>query len=108
MKKKCAGILLLTGVLFSPFSVGMTLNEAKQQGLVGETFSGYLAVVKTDIQAQALVIKINQAREKKYAEVATSNNISTEQVAKLAGERLVNRAGAGEYVLGINGQWLKK
>nr|WP_236637418.1 DUF1318 domain-containing protein [Photorhabdus australis] len=64
--------------------------------------------MKTDIQAQTLVIKINRAREKKYSEVAASNNISAEQVAKLAGEKLVNRAEPGEYVLGINGQWLKK
>ncbi|WP_339413590.1 YnbE family lipoprotein [Photorhabdus cinerea] len=41
-------------------------------------------------------------------EVAASNNISTEQVAKLTGEKWVNRAASGEYVLGINGQWLKK
>ncbi|WP_235525397.1 YdbL family protein [Photorhabdus heterorhabditis] len=86
----------------------MLLNEAKQKGLVGETFNGYLAIVKTDVQAQALVIKINQARERKYAEVAASNNISAEQVVKLAGEKRVNRAEPGEYVQGINGQWLKK
>ncbi|MCC8463442.1 YdbL family probable chaperone protein [Photorhabdus bodei] len=108
MKRTGTGILLLAGVLFSSSVVGMTLNEAKQKGLVGETFSGYLAIVKTDSQAQALVAEINQAREKKYAEIAAGNNISTKQVAKLTGEKLVNRAEPGEYVLGVNGKWLKK
>ncbi|MCW7550315.1 YdbL family protein [Photorhabdus sp. APURE] len=108
MKKIGMGILLLASALFSAFVGGMTLNEAKQKGLVGETFSGYLAIVKADSQAQALVTEINQAREKKYAEIAASNNISTKQVAKLTGEKLVSRAESGEYVLGINGKWLKK
>ncbi|KMW74767.1 hypothetical protein TI10_03160 [Photorhabdus luminescens subsp. luminescens] len=108
MKKIGTGILLLASALFSAFVGGMTLNEAKQKGLVGETFSGYLAIVKADSQAQALVTEINQARKKKYAEIAAGNNISTEQVAKLTGEKLVYRAESGEYVLGINGKWLKK
>jgi len=29
-------------------------------------------------------------------------------VAHMAGQKLVTRAPAGEYVRGINGQWLKK
>ncbi|EYU17043.1 YdbL family protein [Photorhabdus aegyptia] len=108
MKITGTRILLLASVLFSPFVGGMTLNEAKQEGLVGETFSGYLAIVKADSQAQALVAEINRARKEKYAEIAAGNNIPTGQVAKLTGEKLVNRAEPGEYVLGINGKWLKK
>ncbi|MBI6547322.1 YdbL family protein [Xenorhabdus lircayensis] len=106
MKK--AGVMFLLSLLFSSFSVGMTLNEAKQQGLVGETFSGYLASVKNTQGAQSVVRKINDEREKKYAEIAAQNNMTTDQVAKIAGEKLVNRAGSGEYVLGINGNWVKK
>lgn len=108
MKRTGTGILLLASVLFSSSVGGMTLNEAKQEGLVGETLSGYLAIVKADSQAQALVAEINRARKEKYAQIAAGNNISTEQVAKLTGEKLVNRAEPGEYVLGINGKWLKK
>jgi uncharacterized protein YdbL (DUF1318 family) len=29
-------------------------------------------------------------------------------VASIAGQKLVSRAAAGEYVRGINGQWLRK
>ncbi|CDH04482.1 YdbL family protein [Xenorhabdus bovienii] len=106
MKK--AGVIFLASLLFSSFAVGMTLSEAKQQGLVGETFSGYLAPVKNTRDAQSVIQKVNGEREKKYAEIAAQNNMTTNQVAKMAGEKLVNRAGAGEYVLGINGNWVKK
>ncbi|MGN2241363.1 DUF1318 domain-containing protein, partial [Yersinia enterocolitica] len=42
----------------------------------------------------ALVEQINIARAEKYQEVAQKNHISTEDVAKLAGQKLVNRAAA--------------
>ncbi|PHM45319.1 hypothetical protein Xmau_00969 [Xenorhabdus mauleonii] len=106
MKK--AGIVFVLSLLFSSFAIGMTLSEAKQQGLVGETFSGYLAPVKNTQDAQSVVHKINSERGKKYAEIAAQNNMTADQVAKIAGEKLVNRAAPGEYVLGINGNWVKK
>ncbi|WP_016606965.1 YdbL family protein, partial [Yersinia pestis] len=84
------------------------LEQAKQQGRVGETLSGYLAPVKKDAETLALVEQINLARAEKYQEVAQKNHISTENVAKLAGQKLVNRAAEGEYVRGINGQWMKR
>ncbi|AOM39917.1 YdbL family protein [Xenorhabdus hominickii] len=106
MKK--AGMIFLLSLLFSSFVMSMTLNEAKQQGVVGETFSGYLAPVKNTRDAQSVIKKINGERKKKYAEIAAQNNMTTDQVAKMAGEKLVNRAETGEYVLGINGNWVKK
>ncbi|BET96801.1 YdbL family protein [Xenorhabdus taiwanensis] len=105
--KKVRMIILLS-LLFSSFAMGMTLNEAKQQGLVGETFSGYLAPIKNTQDAQSVVKRINSERQKKYAEIAAQNNMTTDQVAKITGEKLVNRAASGEYVLGINGNWVQK
>ncbi|MRO12154.1 hypothetical protein CQP53_16670, partial [Yersinia pestis] len=100
------GCLVLTSsLLYSPHSFALTLEQAKQQGRVGETLSGYLAPVKKDAETLALVEQINLARAEKYQEVAQKNHISTENVAKLAGQKLVNRAAEGEYVRGINGQW---
>ncbi|WON78662.1 YdbL family protein [Serratia sp. UGAL515B_01] len=86
----------------------LTLDEAKRQGRVGETLSGYIASVKTDAETQELVNRINTERSEKYQEVAESNHIATDEVARVAGQKLVMRASVGEYVRGINGQWLKK
>ncbi|AKF38264.1 YdbL family protein [Yersinia enterocolitica] len=103
------GCIILSGSLvFSSGAFALTLEQAKQQGRVGETLSGYLAPVKKDAETLALVEQINIARAEKYQEVAQKNHISTEDVAKLAGQKLVNRAAAGEYVRGINGQWMQR
>ncbi len=95
--------------LISSNAVALTLDEARAQGLVGETFSGYLELVQPNHkQAQILVNEINQVRKAKYAEIAKTNQVTPESVARLAGEKLVARANSGEFVKGINGQWIKK
>lgn len=95
--------------LTSTNAIALTLDEARSQGLVGETFSGYIELVQTNNkQAQQLVNEINQARKAKYAEIAKTNQVTPESVARLAGEKLVARANEGEFVKGINGKWVKK
>jgi uncharacterized protein YdbL (DUF1318 family) len=100
--------LLLASMVFSQQVLALTLTEARQQGLVGETLSGFIAPVKQDKETLELVKRINEARSENYQKLAYSNNISANQVAELAGQKLVARAQPGEYVRGINGQWMKK
>ncbi|OAT32309.1 YdbL family protein [Buttiauxella brennerae ATCC 51605] len=100
--------LLLASMVFSQPVLALTLTEARQQGLVGETLSGFIAPVKQDKETLELVKRINEARSENYQKLADSNNISANQVAELAGQKLVARAQPGEYVRGINGQWMKK
>ena len=106
MKRRWAA-LWLTMVLVAP-AQALTLNEARQQGRVGETLNGYIAPRQQDSETLELVARINQGREAEYQRVARQNNLTTEQVARIAGEKLVQRASSGEYVRGINGQWLLK
>ncbi|WP_343552049.1 YdbL family protein [Pantoea sp.] len=106
MKRK--GIALILALLLVPSAWALTLDEARQQGRVGETLSGYVAARQQDDETLALVKRINEGRMQQYQRVAQQNNLSASEVARIAGEKLVNRAGSGEYVRGINGQWLQK
>ncbi|HKN03153.1 MAG TPA: YdbL family protein [Buttiauxella sp.] len=107
MKNIVKGVLLAS-MLFSSQILALTLSEARQQGRVGETLSGFVAPIKQDKETLELVKRINEARSENYQKLADSNNISANQVAELAGQKLVKRAQPGEYVRGINGQWMKK
>ena len=40
--------------------------------------------------------------------LADNNNLPGGKVAKMAGQKRVSRAQPGEYVQGLNGQWLRK
>ncbi|GKX61816.1 hypothetical protein SOASR032_03850 [Pragia fontium] len=107
MKRMNVG-LIVAALLFSSVAGALTLKEAKQQGLVGETLNGYIAAVQPTTEAQDLVKRINQARLEQYKSVAAQNNVSVGDVASMTGQKLINRAESGEYVKGINGQWLRK
>ena len=104
--KRVALILLALGMNVQ--AATLTLNDARAQGRVGETLSGYLAPIQQDAETLALVNRINAARPESYQKLADSNNLPVDEVAKMAGQKLVARALPGEYVKGINGKWLKK
>lgn len=106
MKSKAMALLL--ALLLVPSAWALTLDEARQQGRLGETLSGYVAARQQDDETLALVKRINDGRTQQYQRVAQQNNLTTSEVARIAGEKLVSRAGSGEYVRGINGQWLRK
>lgn len=106
MKKRILIVFLALG-LCAP-ALALTLNEARSTGKVGETLSGYIAPRSQDRETLALVEQINKARTDSYQRLADSNNIPVDEVAKMAGTKLVARAHPGEYVQGINGKWLQK
>ncbi|WP_325079813.1 YdbL family probable chaperone protein [Klebsiella aerogenes] len=107
MRKRLLTATLALMLLSSP-ALALTLNEARAQGRVGETLNGYLAPLKQDAQTLALVKQINAARSESYQQLADDNNLPVDEVAKMAGQKLVARAQPGEYVKGINGKWLRK
>ncbi|MFG5978340.1 YdbL family protein [Salmonella enterica subsp. enterica serovar Montevideo] len=99
---------MLTLSLLTPSVWALTLDEARTQGRVGETLNGYLVALKNDAETQKLVLDINHARRASYQQLADSNHLPVEEVAKMAGQKLVERARPGEYVQGINGKWMRK
>lgn len=106
MRKYFTLILLTLGLCAPAFA--LTLNEARTEGRVGETLSGYIAPRSQDRETLALVEQINKARTESYQRLADSNNLPVDEVAKMAGSKLVARARPGEYVQSVNGRWLQK
>ncbi|CAH9059264.1 hypothetical protein PSECIP111951_03900 [Pseudoalteromonas holothuriae] len=93
------------GMAFSAWA--LTLDSAKNQGLVGETASGYLAAVSSNSQTQQLISEVNTKRKAKYQQLAKKNGISLSQVEALAGKKAIEKTSKGHYVQ-INGRWVKK
>lgn len=106
--KNLLKLMVLGASLLSGPVMALTLSEARQQGRVGETLNGYLAPLKQDKDTLALVESINAKRTESYQQLADSHHLPVDEVAKMAGQKLVARAQPGEYVQGINGKWLKK
>jgi uncharacterized protein YdbL (DUF1318 family) len=86
------------------------IDVAKAAGHVGERFDGYLGVVKADAPpaTQQFVKDINAKRRLRYQELAQRNGVLVDEVARIAGKKLVNRAPSGQYVMPTSGAWVLK
>ena len=102
---------LWLGVLWLPLpSWGLTLEEAKTQGVVGEQPNGYLGIVQPGASAevQALVNDVNQKRRQTYEDIARRNSTQLEAVEMLAGKTAIDNTRPGNFIQSPSGQWLKK
>ena len=96
-------LLLATQPVFA-----IDLQTAKDQGLVGETPSGYLAAVKAPSpEVTALIDSINSKRKQKYQDIAARNNTSLEAVEQLAGKKAIEKSAPGSYIK-LGGNWQQK
>ncbi len=100
-------VVLLSCLLLWTSAWALDLQAAKQGGLVGETPSGYLAVVQATPEATQLVQSINAQRRQEYAEIAKRNGIELKAVEQLAGKKAIDKTPAGQFVQ-VNGAWVKK
>jgi uncharacterized protein YdbL (DUF1318 family) len=105
-----SGAVLLLLVMMIPSAYAITLQEAKEQGLVGEQRDGYVGLVVRDASAEveAIVDDVNRRRLQSYQQIARQNGIDVEQVAALAYERAVEATRSGHYIQSAGGSWQKK
>ncbi|MAD76876.1 MAG: hypothetical protein CML20_19175 [Rheinheimera sp.] len=83
------------------------LSQAKVQGLVGEQPNGYLGVVESSADTEAVVKLINDARRAEYVRMAKQNDIAVADVEAIAGQKAIERTASGHFIL-IDGKWLQK
>ena len=100
----------LLGLLLAGPAWAVTLQEAKDQGLVGEQRDGYVGLVAGTAAAEVrdLVRDVNDERRRRYEQIARDNGITVEQVAAVAWERAVQATRSGHYVQDENGRWVRK
>lgn len=81
---------LVAGVLaLSVPAMGQSLDDARAQGLVVETASGYVEARSDDPAIRQLVQTVNRQRAEHYQSVASREGVSQSAVERLAGERLL-------------------
>ena len=106
MKLQTYLISLLMLLIASP-ALALSLAQAKQQGLVGETASGYLAARKASPATNALVTSINAKRKAHYQGISGRNSTPISSVEQMAGKKLIQRAAKGEYYNSGSG-WVRR
>jgi uncharacterized protein YdbL (DUF1318 family) len=107
MKKIFAAIGL---VLLLQNAWALDIREAKEQGLVGEANTGYIAAVKMPASAEvrALVADVNGKRKAEFERTAQKTGATVAQVAQRFYELAVQKTEAGNYYQDAGGSWKKK
>ncbi|MDX1404780.1 MAG: YdbL family protein [Woeseiaceae bacterium] len=107
MKKILAGLGFLL-VLQNAWAID--LDDAKEQGLVGEANTGYLAAVQSPASAEvrALIADVNGKRKAEFERTAEKTGATVEQVANRFYELAVQKTAAGHYYQDRSGRWQKK
>ena len=101
-------VFLFALALAAPNAFALSLDAARNQGLVGETQEGYVAAVGSgNSQVDRLVADVNAKRRSRYSQIAQSNGLSVSDVARQAGAKLTAKASRGQYVR-MNQKWQKK
>ncbi|MDX1318581.1 MAG: YdbL family protein [Oceanospirillum sp.] len=98
--------MVLALVLASP-AYALDLDVAKDNGWVGERYTGYLGIVKPEAGVKALVDDVNQKRTQVYKDLAAKNGITLQEVEKIAGKKVIEKTKPGNLIDLGNG-WLKK
>ena len=106
ISRRILSVLALSLFMVLP-TFAMELAEAKSAGLVGETTSGYIAAVKHSEEVGLLVESINYRRRMHYQKIAEKNGISLQAVEFRAGQKVIEKTPAGEYIDFGDG-WQKK
>lgn len=87
----------------------LDIHSAKDQGLVGEANTGYLAAVGSpSAEVRALVADVNRKRRAEFQRTAEKTGATLEQVQFRFWELAVQRTRPGHYYQDRQGNWKKK
>ena len=85
------------------------LHAAKEQGLVGEANTGYLAAIGApSAEVKALIDEVNAKRKAEFERTAKKTGATLEQVRVRFYELAVQRTEPGHYYQDASGSWKRK
>ncbi len=99
--------LSLALCLLAAPALALEIGDAKSQGLVGETASGYIAAVVSSDEVDTLVKEVNAKRRTHYEAIAKKNGISVNAVEARAAEKAIEKTESGQFI-DIGDGWRKK
>jgi uncharacterized protein YdbL (DUF1318 family) len=104
--------MFAAATLMTAYAADPVIEQAKAQGVVGELYSGYLAIVdasKASPDLRRRVDEVNAGRLQAYTEIANKQGQSVQVVGQLMAQKQAERALAGELIKpSANEPWIKK
>lgn len=106
--KRFIAVLAVVFTTIASSAMALDLQTARVQGLVGEKQDGYLAVVKSTTEANALVSDINNRRKAEFVRISKENGQSLDVVGKIAAVEIIKNLPSGAKYQDARGEWNSK
>jgi uncharacterized protein len=81
------------------------LVTLKAKGVIGENNNGYLTILKSPTEKEALVRAENEDRRKIYTAIAKKQGTTAELVGKRRALQIADKADPGTMIQGADGKW---
>ena len=85
---KFHNILVIVAIFASSSAFALDLHSARSSGVVVEKSTGYIEVVKSSAESEALVAEVNAKRKSEYEKIAKTKNVSVDIVATEAAKEI--------------------
>ncbi|AJR05848.1 DUF1318 domain-containing protein [Photobacterium gaetbulicola] len=103
-------LLFLLSVFLTFSAFALDLQQAKDQGLVGEANTGLIAPItaRPSPQVKSLVSEVNTRRTNTFKRIAVSHGLTVKEVGHIAHKKAVDKTAPGHYYQDPSGRWIKK
>ncbi len=100
-----AAVVLALG-LSAPPVLAQSLDELRASGAVGERHDGYAQALQSS--AAGVVEQVNAKRRQIYAQRASQEGVSADQIGRVYARQIFAKAPRGTKFLQENGSWITK
>ncbi len=100
-----AAVVLALG-LSAPPVLAQSLDELRASGAVGERYDGYAQALQSS--AAGVVEQVNAKRRQIYAQRASQEGASVDQIGRVYARQIFAKAPRGTKFLQENGSWITK
>ncbi len=100
-----AAVVLALG-LSAPPVLAQSLDELRASGAVGERYDGYAQALQSS--AAGVVEQVNAKRRQIYAQRASQEGVSADQIGRVNARQICAKAPRGTKFLQENGSWITK
>jgi len=100
-----AAVVLALG-LSAPPVLAQSLDELRASGAVGERYDGYAQALQSS--AAGVVEQVNAKRRQIYAQRASKEGVSADQIGRVYARQIFAKAPRGTKFLQENGSWNTK
>lgn len=103
--KKFVSFAALAFLLIASPALALDLHGARSAGVIGERNDGYVAVLKSSPEAEALAAEVNAKRKREYARISKENGQTADVVGKLAAPQIIGGLPTGTRYQDASGNW---